>query len=88
MSANITRDPLVLAGPGIPAGRVVDDVVEIIDVFPTLLDLAQVPDDTHPHYGRSLAGALRDGDSHRDHAFTEGGFTVAEDPQLERGRFP
>ncbi len=57
MSANITRDPLVLAGPGIPAGRVVHDMVEIIDVFPTLLDLARVPDDTHRHYGRSLTAS-------------------------------
>ena len=88
MSANITRDPLVLAGPGIPAGRVVHDMVEIIDVVPTLLDLAQVPDDTHRHYGRSLTGVLRDGNNHREYAFTEGGFTVDEEPQLERPAFP
>jgi arylsulfatase A-like enzyme len=88
MSANITRDPLILAGPGIPAGRVVHDMVELIDVFPTLLDLAQVPDRTHRHYGRSLTGVLRDGTKHRDYAFTEGGFAVEEEPQLERGRFP
>jgi arylsulfatase A-like enzyme len=88
MSANITRDPLILAGPGIPAGRVVDDMVEILDVFPTLLDLVGVPDDTHPHFGRSLTGVLEGSGKHRDHAFTEGGFTVDEEPQLERGRFP
>jgi arylsulfatase A-like enzyme len=88
MSANITRDPLILAGPGIPAGRVVSDMVELIDVFPTLLDLARVPDDTHPHYGRSLAGVLHHGGTHRDYAFTEGGFRVEEEPLLERGRHP
>jgi len=88
MSANITRDPLVLAGPGVPAGRAVHDMVELIDVFPTLLDLAQVPDDTHPHYGRSLTGVLQRGLRHREYAFTEGGFRVDEEPMLERGPFP
>jgi arylsulfatase A-like enzyme len=88
MSANITRDPLILAGPGIPADRVVPDMVELIDVFPTLLDLAGVPDDTHPHYGRSLTGVLHHGRKHRDYAFTEGGFRMDEEPLLERGQFP
>lgn len=35
-----TRVPLVLAGPGIPAGRSVAAPVELLDVFPTLVDLA------------------------------------------------
>jgi arylsulfatase A-like enzyme len=88
MSGNITRDPLVIAGPGIPAGIVVDDMVEIIDVFPTLLDVAGVPDRSHRHYGRSLLPALTAAGIHREYAFTEGGFTVAEEPQLERPAFP
>ena len=32
------RIPLILRGPGIPAGHVVDEVVELVDVFPTALD--------------------------------------------------
>ena len=88
MSGNITRDPLILAGPGIPPGTVVQDMVEIIDVFPTLLDLANVPDDTHRHYGRTLTPTLTHGAAHREYAFTEGGFTLEEEPQLERPAFP
>ncbi|WP_433171942.1 sulfatase-like hydrolase/transferase [Actinoallomurus sp. CA-150999] len=89
MSANITRDPLILAGPGIPAGEVVEDMVELIDVFPTLLDLCEVPDDTHRHFGRSLVPRLRgEGVPHREYAFTEGGFTLDEEAQLERPGFP
>lgn len=36
----VLRVPLVLAGPGLPAGRVVKDVVRLVDVLPTLLSLA------------------------------------------------
>jgi arylsulfatase A-like enzyme len=77
------------AGPGIPAGEVVEDMVELIDVFPTLLDLCEVPDDTHRHFDRSLVPRLRgEGVPHREYAFTEGGFTLEEEAQLERPGFP
>lgn len=35
-----THVPLILAGPGVPAGRVVTSPVELLDVYPTLADLA------------------------------------------------
>ncbi len=35
-----TRVPLILAGPGVPAGVAVGSPVELIDVYPTLADLA------------------------------------------------
>ncbi len=35
--------PLILAGPGIPAGRTSDDPVSLIDVAPTVLRLLDVP---------------------------------------------
>lgn len=38
------RIPLILAGPGLPAGRVVPEVVRLADVAPTLLSLAGLPD--------------------------------------------
>jgi choline-sulfatase len=37
------RTPLVLAGPGVPAGRTEDRPVANLDVAPTLLDLAGLP---------------------------------------------
>jgi len=37
------RVPLLLAGPGVPAGAVVRDVVALADVAPTLLDLLGEP---------------------------------------------
>jgi arylsulfatase A-like enzyme/Tfp pilus assembly protein PilF len=36
------RIPMVLAGPGLPA-RVVEDQVRIVDVMPTVLDLLRIP---------------------------------------------
>jgi arylsulfatase A-like enzyme len=37
------RVPLLMLGPGVPAGRVVDAVVSLLDVAPTLLDLLGLP---------------------------------------------
>lgn len=37
--ANV-RAPLILAGPGLPDGKVIDAPVEFVDFLPTLLDLA------------------------------------------------
>lgn len=89
LSGNIVCDPLILAGPGVPGGESREDMVELIDVFPTLLALCGVPDDTHRHYGRSLAPLLGDPKAgHREYAFSEGGFTEAEEPQLEPAFFP
>jgi len=39
----VVHVPLILAGPGLPAGLVVDDAVEVVDLMPTLLDLLGVP---------------------------------------------
>ncbi|WP_347176694.1 sulfatase/phosphatase domain-containing protein [Parafrankia sp. EAN1pec] len=84
----ITRDPLVIAGGGLPEGQVHDGMVELVDVLPTVLELAGVPA-PHRHFGRSLLPVLHDpGTEHREYAFTEGGFTIEEEPQLERSLFP
>ncbi|MEV8623746.1 hypothetical protein [Streptomyces sp. NBC_01268] len=41
------------------------------------------------HFGRSLTPLPCDPDApHRTYAFTEGGFTVEEEPQMERPGFP
>ncbi|NNH69261.1 sulfatase-like hydrolase/transferase [Nocardia uniformis] len=84
----ITRDPLIISGHGIPAGQRCDAMVELIDVLPTVLDMAGATA-AHRHFGRSLVPLLREpGREHREYAFTEGGFTVDEEPQFERPGFP
>lgn len=52
--------PWIIRAPGIPAGRRLRTPVSLIDVGPTLLDLAGLPPDGD-HRGRSLAPALRSG---------------------------
>jgi arylsulfatase A-like enzyme/Tfp pilus assembly protein PilF len=51
------RVPWVMAGPGITAGRVSETVARSIDVLPTLLDYAAVPERTNLD-GRSLRPAI------------------------------
>ena len=52
------RVPLVMKGPGIEAGRVVNEHASLVDVLPTLMDLAdQGPDPTLP--GTSLLPLVR-----------------------------
>jgi len=78
----LLRNPLVLAGPGVGEGEVRSDPTELIDLFATALELAEV-EPQHTHFGRSLlTGAPRTA------AFSEGGFSVEEEPLLERGPFP
>ena len=54
----LVRIPLLLRGPGIEAGRVVEDVVRSIDVYPTLADLAGL-EPPEVVQGRSLLPLLR-----------------------------
>ena len=37
------RVPLIMAGPGIKEGQVVDTPVSLIDIAPTILDMAGIP---------------------------------------------
>ncbi len=38
-----THVPLLLTGPGVPAGVVISSPVELVDIYPTLVDLARFP---------------------------------------------
>ncbi len=38
-----TRVPMIIAGPGLPEGQVTHRVTQLLDVYPTLLDLAGLP---------------------------------------------
>ncbi len=62
--SELTRVPLIMKGPGIPAGLSVQDAVQNIDVMPTLLELSGLPV-PHGAQGRSLlpvlSGAARSG---------------------------
>lgn len=53
-----TRAPLIIAGAGVPAGRVVTAPVELLDVFPTLAELTHAPAPSGLE-GQSLAGLMQ-----------------------------
>jgi len=87
----LVRTPLILAGPGVPSGERRDALVEMVDLVPTVAELAGT-DVHHTHFGRSLLPLLDDNATvstpHRTHAFAEAGFTLAEEPLLERAPWP
>ncbi|HET6966856.1 MAG TPA: sulfatase-like hydrolase/transferase [Ornithinibacter sp.] len=79
----LVRNPLVMAGPGVASGGACGAMVEMVDLLPTLCELAEA-EVAHTHFGRSLADVLAEpGAPHRD-PFSEGGFLVAEEHLLER----
>jgi arylsulfatase A-like enzyme len=79
----LVRSPLVIAGPGVREGEVCSGMVEMVDILPTLCELAEV-EVSHSQFGRSLVPLLSGGtDQHREAAFTEGGFRLDEAPQNE-----
>ena len=57
--------PLLIAGPGVAKGAKVGTTVSLIDMFPTITDLAGAKDD-QPRDGVSLASVLKDPATARD----------------------
>lgn len=56
-----TRVPLIIAGPGIPKGIVSNKPVQLLDIYPTLLELANLESDSK-HEGNSLVTLLQSKD--------------------------
>ncbi len=54
-----TRSPLIISAPGFPKEKTTQSVVELIDVYPTLCDLAGIEKPTHLQ-GESLVPILKD----------------------------
>ena len=62
--------PLIMSGPGIPKGVKSDALCYLLDIFPTLCDLAKVPVPQSVE-GKSLVAAMREPAEHiRDTLFT------------------
>jgi len=58
--------PMIIAGPGIPAGQVCSKPVELIDIYPTLLELAGLESDPQLE-GHSLVPLLKNPESDWPH---------------------
>lgn len=83
----LVRIPCIIAGPGLPAGRVASGAISNIDLAPTLLDLLQLPA-LPAAQGRSFLPLLRgETESHRDAIFAEVGAPKYPPPPLDRATY-
>jgi arylsulfatase A-like enzyme len=84
----LVRNPLLVHVPGGPSSAVSSSLVELIDVAPTLCELAEVaPPDRQ--FGRSLVPVVRSpGLAHREAAFSEGGLALADAAASEPQPYP
>lgn len=99
LSNSLTHDPLIVGGAGLPKDKVFDGMVEMVDLVPTMLQLATM-NETYMHFGQSWVDAIQalgqgplngTGSSvawNRTYSFTEGGFLTSEEPLLEHAAFP
>lgn len=88
MERCLTQSPVIISGGTLPQGQRIDGLVEMVDIMPTILDLAGV-EAKHVHFGRSLVPLINNpARQHRRYAFTEGGFSLAEEPQMEKLGIP
>jgi arylsulfatase A-like enzyme len=79
----LLRNPLIVAGPGVREGAAFDGFIEMIDLVPTWCDLAET-EVGHDQFGRSLVPVLSGHrETHRDAAFSEGGFRLDEEVRNE-----
>lgn len=84
LDPQLTRNPLIISLPDAGEGRCCDEMVEMVDLLPTVLELAGV-EARHTHFGRSLVPLLQDASgAHRDIAVSEGGFRTDDRALLEK----
>jgi arylsulfatase A-like enzyme len=85
----LVHNPLIGRVPGGPEGNVATGLVELVDLVPTLLELAEVTAPSHRHNGRSLLPLIADGSrAHRRVAFSEGGLSLDDARAVEPARPP
>jgi len=66
----LLRIPLIVRGPGVPAGQVVDQPVSNIDVGPTMYDLSGV-EALQKQHGQSLRPFLEGREAEQEYAMCE-----------------
>jgi arylsulfatase A-like enzyme len=88
MEPSLLHNPLIVRVPDQPEGQVAHGFAELIDVAPTMLELAEV-EAGYTHFGRSLLPVVADAATpHRHAAFSEGGFLPDEIARSEAAGFP
>ncbi|KAK6207064.1 hypothetical protein LQW54_007492 [Pestalotiopsis sp. IQ-011] len=92
VTGSLTHDPLIIGGGTLPENVSFDEMAEMVDLVPTLLQFSS-RNTTYAQYGKSWVDgihALGRGEvlAHKDYTFTEGGFLLNEEPLLEQSPFP
>lgn len=74
-----TRVPLIVSAPGFPQNQICEQPAELLDIFPTLLELAELSPTT-PQEGQSLTPLMRDVEADWEHpavtSFGPGNFSI------------
>ena len=62
-----TRVPLIFAGPGIKPDQIVKEPAELLDIYPTLVDLLDLKKPAHKLQGHTLIPQLNNPETERKH---------------------
>ena len=77
-----TRVPLIIVGPGIAEGKVCNKPVQLLDIYPTLLELTNLKQDKK-HEGHSLVPLLKNIDAEWSHyartSFGPGNYSITSE---------
>ncbi|KAK5072907.1 hypothetical protein LTR64_000683 [Lithohypha guttulata] len=88
LSETLLHEPLIIAGGGLPEGKVVTAMTEMVDLVPTVFEIGGIGEH-FPHNGLSLVPLLTGKtNKHKDFSFSEGGFLTSEEPLLEQAPYP
>ena len=84
LDPSLVRNPFIVAGPNVGEGQVVRGEVEMIDLLPTCLELAET-EPAHTHFGKTLTDLFADSTApHRVAAYSEGGYNISDHQLFEK----
>ncbi|CAG7564510.1 unnamed protein product [Fusarium equiseti] len=88
LSETLVHEPLIIGGAGLPEGKRIDAMAEMVDLVPTMLEMSGIGE-SFAHNGLSWVPLLcKDTKEHKQYAFSEGGFLTSEEPILEQAPYP
>ncbi|KAL4982909.1 alkaline-phosphatase-like protein [Aspergillus falconensis] len=88
LSETLVRESLIIGGAGLPEGKTINAMAEMVDLVPTMLEISGIGEH-FPHNGKSwIPVPVNKSAGHKKYAFSEGGFLTSEEPLLEQAPYP
>src|SRR6478735_4113886 len=88
LSETLVHEPLIIGGAGLPEGKKIDAMTEMVDLVPTMLEISGIGE-SFAHNGISWIPLLcGEAKTHKQYSFSEGGFLTSEEPILEQAPYP